>query len=115
AERGLPQVRKTELRVRGAGSSGARASVEPDAEGRGADLDGSPETGAGAGESPPGGRGVRAVPGPGRAGHGGERGDLLRPPGGAGRRGGRCLSRDGRGKGGLRDALTQEKAAGLGR
>jgi hypothetical protein len=38
-------VREAELRVRGAGPSGARAAVEPDAEGGRADADGAPETG----------------------------------------------------------------------
>ena len=44
----LPEVRKAELHVRGPGSSGSRAAVEPDAEGGRADADGSPEAGAGA-------------------------------------------------------------------
>ena len=74
-------MRQAELRVRGSGSSRSRAAVEPNAEGGRADADGAPEAGARAGEGPPGGRGVRAVPGPGRAGHGGERDDLRRPPG----------------------------------
>ena len=66
-------------------------------------------------QGPPRGRGARAVPGPGRPGHGGERGDLPGPPGRAGRRRRGFPSRDGRGKGGLRDALAAEQAAELGR
>jgi hypothetical protein len=44
-------VRQAELRVRRAGPSRSRAAVEPDAEGGRADADGSPQTGAGAGEA----------------------------------------------------------------
>ena len=104
-------MREAELRVRGPGAPGARAAVEPDAEGRGADADRSPEAGAGTGEGSPRGCGARAVPGPGQAAHGGERGDLLRPPGPAGRGSRGCPFRGGRGKKGLRDALAQERAA----
>src|SRR5258708_6391654 len=85
AERGAPQVREAELRLRGPGSPGPRAAVEADEDRGRPDAGGAPETGAGAGQGPAGGGGVRAVPGPGRAGEGGERGDLRGPPGRAGR------------------------------
>ena len=108
-------MRQAELRVRGAGSSRARAAVEPDAEGGRADADGAPETGAGAGQGP------REVAEYERfrdlVGQVTEVNEAIcaGPPGRAGRRGRGCPFRDGRGKGGLRDALAQEQAAELGR
>ena len=114
AQRGLPQVREAELRVRGAGSSRSWAAVEPDAEGGRADADGAPEAGAGAGQGP---REIaeyqRFRDLAGQVAEVNEEICRLRPvlPGEDGGR----PSRAGRGKRGLRAALAREKAAELGR
>ena len=75
--------------------------------------DGRPAAGGGrGGEGAPRDRPARGVHGGGGADRRGEREDLRGPPGGAAPRG---ALRDGRGKGGLWDALAAEKAAEVGR
>ncbi len=113
AERGPPQVRQAELRVRAAGASRAQPAVQPDPIGGRQDGRPAPAVGPGAGQGPAGGRRMGAVPGPGGPGDGGERGDLrgqARLAAGRGRR----RRRPSAGKG-LRADLQAEASAKIGR
>src|SRR5450755_1724971 len=113
-DRELAQVREAELRVRGPGSPRSRAAVPVDPVG-GPPQEGRPAARGGrGGEGAPGDRAARGVHGDGGADHRGERGDLRGPPG-SGRHRRRGPLRDGRGKGGLWEALAAEKAAEIGR